>query len=71
MLEEVPKFLKPIPSETMHGKQIINFSDAANLIIIPLQITRLASYFDVRKPTVEDYEDQDIVKILLMVEAPS
>ena len=70
MINEVPKFLAPIPSEIMHAIQIENPFDATHLIIIPLKLNGVTSYFKVRKPTQEEYEDQHILNIELIVEAP-
>ena len=60
-INEVLKFLAPIPSETMHTIQIINPFSVTKPIITPLHLTRVGSYFDVRKPTLQEYEDQDIL----------
>ena len=46
------------------------YIDATHTIIIPLKLSGVTSYFDVRKPTQEEYEDQNILKIELKVEAP-
>ena len=59
LINEVPKFLTSVPSETMHAIQIENLFDATQ-----------TSYFEVRKPTQEEYEVQNILKIELIVEAP-
>ena len=37
LIDEVPKFLTPIPSETMHVMQIQSPFDATHPIIIPLK----------------------------------
>ena len=50
-IDEVPKFLVPIPSETTHVIKIKSPSYFIHPIIILLQITRVASYFKVRKLT--------------------
>ena len=65
-----PKFLTLIPSETMHAIQLENPFDGIHPIIIPLKLNRVTSYFNVRKPTWEEYEDESILKIGLTVEAP-
>ena len=39
-------------------------------IIIPLQLTRVTRYFNVRQSTLEEIEDQDIQRIELTMEAP-
>ena len=63
LINEVPKFPAPIPSETTHAIQIENPFYATHPIIIPLKLNGVTSYFDVRKPTWEEYEDQNILKI--------
>ena len=45
--------------------QIVNPVNATNSIIIPLKLNRVTSYFDVRKTTLEEYENQDNLKIEL------
>ena len=51
-------------------QHIMNPFDATNPIFIPLKLSSAHSYFDVRKPTWEGYEDQNNLKKELMVEAP-
>ena len=65
-----PNFFASIPSKTMHAIQIVNPFDATHQIIIALRITGITGYFNVRKSTQEEYEDQNELKIELMVEAP-
>ena len=69
LIDKVPKFLVPIPSETTHDIHIENPFDATYPIIIPLKLSRVTSYFEVRKPTQEEYKDRNILKIELIVEA--
>ena len=69
LIDEVPKFLALIPSETMHAIQIENLFDATHSIVIPLKLNRVASSFKVRIPTGEEYEDQNILKIKLTTKA--
>ena len=52
----------------MHAVQIMNPFNATNQNIIPLKIIGVTSYIDVREPTLDDDEDQDSLKIELMVE---
>ena len=59
LIDEVPKYLAPVPSETINSAQMINSFDATHPIIIPLTITGITSYFNVRKPT--QGEDEDII----------
>ena len=67
LIDEVPKFLAPVLSKIMHPVQIVNPFNATHPIIIPLEINRVTGYFDVRKSTQEEYEDESIFKIELMV----
>ena len=48
LIDVVPTFLVPIPSEIMHAIQIINPFDAIHPIIIPLKMNRVTSYSKVR-----------------------
>ena len=57
VFNEVPKSLTPVPSETMHMIQVSNPSDGTHPIIIPLQLTRVINYFDVKKSNPEFLED--------------
>ena len=68
-INEVPNFLAPVPSETTHAIQIENPIDAAHPIIVPLKLNEITSHFQVREPTQEEYEDQNIFKVELMAEA--
>ena len=40
-----------IPIKIMHAKLIMNLFDANHPITIPLKLTEVTSYFNVRKPT--------------------
>ena len=51
LINEIPKFLTPIHSETMHAIQLKNFFDATYPIIIPFKLNGVISYFKVRTPT--------------------
>ena len=66
LIDEVPKFLEPIPSETMHDIQIENPFE----LKLKESLVTFTSYFEVRKLTQEEYEDQDILEIELMAKAP-
>ena len=57
VFDEVSKFLALISSETMHAREISNPFDNIQLVIIPWSQTKVNSYFDMRKPTPEEYED--------------
>ena len=67
LINEVPKFLAPIPSETMHAIQLKNIFNATHPII---KLNEVTIYFEMRTPTWEGYEDQNILKIEFTVEAP-
>ena len=49
----------------MHVIQIAYSVNATQLITIPLQLNRVTSYFYARKPTQEEHEDENILKIEL------
>ena len=70
LIDEVPKFLAPIPSESMHAIKIENPFDETHSIIIPLKLSIVTSYFEVRKPNQQEYKDQNIHNIELMMEGP-
>ena len=71
LINEGHKFLALVPSETMQAIQIMNPFNSTHLITILLQLKIVTSYFDVRKPTQEKYEDPDTLKIELIAENPS
>ena len=48
---------------TTHVIQIINPFDTTHQIIIPVQISQITSYFVVKKPSLEENDDQDILKV--------
>ena len=48
LIDEVPKFLAPVLSETTHATQLENSFDATHQIIIPLKLNAVISYFMVR-----------------------
>ena len=49
VINEAPRLLAPVPSETIHGIQIMNPFDATHSIRNPLQLAKATKYFDVRK----------------------
>ena len=71
LFNEVAMFLSFIPSKIMLAIQILNPFYATQPITIPLKIIRVTEYFNIIKPTWEEYQDLDTLKIELMVEAPS
>ena len=60
LIHEIPKLLSSIPSETMHAIHLKNPFDITHPIIIPLKFNGLTSYFEIRTPTHEEYEDHNI-----------
>ena len=70
-IDEVLKCLAPIPQDNMHAIQIMNPFHATHPIIIPLQLIRFTSYFDVIKSALEEYKKWNILKINLLMEAPA
>ena len=70
LINEVTKFLASIPSETTHTIQLVNPFDATHPIIISLKLNGVTININVRNPAWEEYEDQNILKIELMAEAP-
>ena len=69
-INEVPKFLAETPSETTHAIELVNHFDATHLLIIPIKLSSVVSYFDVYSPSITEYENEDIPKIHLTVEEP-
>ncbi len=59
-ISETPKFLVENPTALDHSIQIINPEDPAHPLTIPLQLHGVLSYFPIRCPTVEEYEDDKI-----------
>ena len=70
-ISEVPKVLAESPMVTMHAIELTDPFDAALLLIIPLQLSNLTSYFDVYSLSRAKYENEDIPKIHLTAEEPS
>lgn len=57
-VNEVPKFLLPNPTPTSHA--VVLNPDSAHPYVIPLSLDGVTSYFSVRKPTAEEYEDDEL-----------
>ena len=64
-ISEVPKFQVECPSVTTHAIELADPFNAACLLIIPLQLSSVTSYFDVYSPSIAEYENEDILKIHL------
>ena len=48
IIDKVSKLFEPIPSETTHAIQVNHPFDVTNQIIIPLSLTEVPSYFEVK-----------------------
>ena len=53
------------PIKITHTIKIMNPFNVTHPIIMSLQLNRVTSYINVRKPTLEEYEDQNILMIEL------
>ena len=62
-INEVPEFLANSPNVTTHAFQLLYSFNAAQLLIIWLQLCGATSYFDVYSPSISKYENEDILKI--------
>ena len=69
VIDEMPRFLALNPSENMHVIDVCHPFDANHLMIIPLSITIVTSYKDMKKLTQEVYKDTVIPEIYLTAEA--
>ena len=69
-ISEVSKFLAETSNETTHAIELVDPFDATHLLIIPLQLSSVTSYFDIFSPIIADYEDEEIPKIHLTTEEP-
>ena len=65
---EFPKVLAENHSKTTNAIELVNPFSAAHPLIIPLQSSGVASYFDAYSPSVAEYENDVISKIHLTVE---
>ena len=70
-INEVPKFLGETPKDTTHAIKLVDHFDTAHLLVIPLQLSSVTSYFDVYSTCIAEYENEDIAKIHLTAEEPS
>ena len=55
----------------MHAIQLENPFDTTHPIIICLKLNGVTSYYYMRKQIQEEYDDQNILKVELMVKVPS
>ena len=64
-INDISKFLAEIPSLPPHSKWLTDPFNAAFVLIIGLQLSRVTSYFDVYSPSIAKYENEEIPKIHL------
>ena len=69
-VNQIPKFLAENLSEITHAIELIDPFDAAHPLIILLQLSGVASYFDVYSPSLTKYRNDDITKIHLPAKEP-
>ena len=70
-LNELPKFLADDPDESTHALQVGDPLDSGHPLTIPLSLKGVTSYFRVRKPTIQEWEDEDSYpRIELTAEEP-
>ena len=69
-ISEVPKFLPKSPSVTTHAIELTDPFDPAHLLIIPLKLSSVTSYFDLYFPKIAEYENEDSPKVHLTAEEP-
>ena len=69
-ISEVPTFLAKSPSEITHVIKLTDLFNADHPLIIPLQMNRVISSFDVYSSSIAEYENDDMPKIHLTVEEP-
>ena len=60
---EVTKFLAESHSVTTHAIELTDTFDETHLLIIPLQLSHVTSYFVVYSSSKAEYENEDICKI--------
>ena len=53
---------------TTHTTKVTDPFNAARLLIFPLQLSGVTSYFNVYSPSIPEYENEDILKIHLNAE---
>ena len=62
-IDELPKFLADSPSIENHAIQLTDPYDDAHPLLIPLKVHGVTSYFMASKPTIEEYENQELTHI--------
>ena len=69
-ITEVPNFLAESPHVTTHATQLTDPINTAQLLIIPLKLSSVTSYFGVYSPNIAEYENEEIPMIHLTAEEP-
>ena len=69
-ISEIPKYLATDPNDSTHSITLTDTADAAHTLTIPLRLHGVVSYFDYTKPTVEEFEDENIDRFELTAESP-
>ena len=69
-VNELPKFLDDSPTDKTHTIVAYDPLDPTSPLIIPLQLRGVTSYFDVRKPSIDEYEQGDLPHIVMTAEGP-
>ena len=69
-VSETPMFLHDAPTEKTYAIEVNDLLNPGELLIIPFKIKGVTSYFAVRKPSVEKYEDGDLPHITMTAEVP-
>ena len=69
-INELPKFLADKPDDETHAIVVGNPLDTDESLIIPLMIKGVTSYFPTRKPSMREYEDDNIQNIAMTSELP-
>ena len=67
---EVPKSVADSTSVTTYAMQLSDPLNAVHMLIIPLQLSRVTSYFDVYFPSIAEYENENIPEIHLTAKEP-
>jgi hypothetical protein len=68
-IDEKPRFLTSTPTVSSHSISFPNAEDSPPLNI-PLQLEGVVSYFPIRRPTQEEFEDRSIPHLSMTAESP-
>jgi len=69
-VNEVPKFLLESSTDDSHTLVVPHPKDHSQPLWIPLSLNGVTSYFNTRKPSVEEFEDEHAVISTLTAEGP-